>query len=119
VALDHPEVPRLSTERSTESTSPVSFPAAPVPDEQVRRQAVVRQEQLTKPAGSLGRLEELGVWVSARQGVCPPRPFDRPRAVVFAGDHGIARNGVSAYPRDVTSQMVANIGAGGAAVNVL
>ncbi|MGH3623595.1 MAG: nicotinate-nucleotide--dimethylbenzimidazole phosphoribosyltransferase [Sciscionella sp.] len=94
---------------------------APVsqPDEHARREAVARQELLTKPAGSLGRLEELGVWVAACQGSCPPRPFTRPRVVVFAGDHGIAANGVSAYPSEVTGQMVANFLTGGAAVNVL
>jgi nicotinate-nucleotide--dimethylbenzimidazole phosphoribosyltransferase len=95
------------------------FPVVQAPDEQVHRQAVARQGQLTKPAGSLGRLEELGVWVAACQGVCPPRPFTRPRVVVFAGDHGVAAQGVSAYPAEVTAQMVANFMVGGAAVNVL
>lgn len=95
------------------------FPDVQAPDEQVHRQAVARQAQLTKPAGSLGRLEELGVWIAACQGVCPPRPFARPRVVVFAGDHGIAAHGVSAYPSEVTGQMVANFLTGGAAVNVL
>ena len=74
----------------------------PEPDEQARRLAVARQELLTKPAGSLGRLEELGVWAASRQGTCPPRQFDRARAVVFAGDHGVAGRGVSAYPAEVT-----------------
>jgi nicotinate-nucleotide--dimethylbenzimidazole phosphoribosyltransferase len=78
-----------------------------------------RQKSLTKPPGSLGRLEDLSVWVAACQGVCPPRQFDRVRVVVFAGDHGVAAAGVSAYPPEVTGQMVANIDAGGAAVNVL
>ncbi len=95
------------------------FGAVPAPDERARRQAVARHEQLTKPAGSLGRLEELGVWVSARQGNCPPHPFARPRVVVFAGDHGIATSGVSAYPTEVTAQMVTNFLTGGAAVNAL
>lgn len=111
--------PQLSHEPTGGVASSVSFPAVPEPDEQARRQAVSRQEQLTKPAGALGRLEELGVWASARQGACPPRPFSRPRVVVFAGDHGVSTSGVSAYPRDVTAQMVHNILAGGAAVNVL
>nr|WP_223208052.1 nicotinate-nucleotide--dimethylbenzimidazole phosphoribosyltransferase [Actinopolyspora erythraea] len=97
----------------------VEFGVVRPPDEQAHRQAVARHGGLTKPAGSLGRLEEIGVWVSARQGTCPPRPFDRPRVVVFAGDHGIATNGVSAYPSEVTAQMVDNILAGGAAVNAL
>ena len=95
------------------------FPAVQTPDAQARRAAVARQEQLTKPAGSLGRLEELGVWVASCQGTCPPRPFGRPRVVVFAGDHGIAQHGVSAYPSEVTGQMVTNILVGGAAINVL
>jgi nicotinate-nucleotide--dimethylbenzimidazole phosphoribosyltransferase len=97
----------------------VDFPAITPPDEQAGRRAVARQAQLTKPPGSLGRLEELGVWLAACQGSCPPRPLGRPRVVVFAGDHGVARHGVSAYPPEVTGQMVANILAGGAAVNVL
>ncbi|CAL9594649.1 Nicotinate-nucleotide--dimethylbenzimidazole phosphoribosyltransferase [Actinosynnema sp. ALI-1.44] len=97
----------------------VEFPPVEPPSEDVRRQAVARHGVLTKPAGSLGKLEELGVWVSACQGVCPPRPFTRPRVVVFAGDHGVARHGVSAYPSEVTGQMVANFLDGGAAVNVL
>ncbi|WP_425427666.1 nicotinate-nucleotide--dimethylbenzimidazole phosphoribosyltransferase [Actinopolyspora lacussalsi] len=97
----------------------IEFGVVRPPDEQAHRQAVARHDGLTKPAGSLGRLEELGVWVAARQGTCPPRPFDRPRVVVFAGDHGIATNGVSAYPSEVTAQMVENILTGGAAVNAL
>lgn len=96
-----------------------SLPAVPMPDEQARRRAVARQELLTKPVGSLGRLEELGVWIAARQNASPPRPFARPRVVIFAGDHGIAANGVSAYPSSVTAQMVRNFLDGGAAVNTL
>jgi nicotinate-nucleotide--dimethylbenzimidazole phosphoribosyltransferase len=103
----------------TVSENAGEFPAVPAPDTEARREAVARQEQLTKPAGSLGRLEELGVWVAACQGVCPPRPFAKPRVVVFAGDHGVAQHGVSAYPAEVTGQMVANILTGGAAINVL
>ncbi len=98
--------------------APVFGIVAP-PDQHVRVQAQERQLQLTKPAGALGRLETLGNWVAACQGVCPPRQFERARVVVFAGDHGIARHGVSAYPSEVTVQMVANILAGGAAVNAL
>jgi nicotinate-nucleotide--dimethylbenzimidazole phosphoribosyltransferase len=80
---------------------------------------MARHEQLTKPAGSLGRLEELGVWATACQGTCPPHLFVRPQVVVFTGDHGVAAYGVSAYPSEVTQQMVANFRSGGAAVNVL
>ncbi|WP_433270024.1 nicotinate-nucleotide--dimethylbenzimidazole phosphoribosyltransferase [Actinosynnema sp. CS-041913] len=97
----------------------IEFPPVEPPNDDVRRQAVARQAVLTKPAGSLGKLEELGVWVAACQGECPPRPFSRPRVVVFAGDHGVAAHGVSAYPSEVTGQMVANFLTGGAAVNVL
>src|SRR5262249_34306 len=97
----------------------VKFPAITPPDQQVHREAVARHEQLTKPAGSLGRLEELGVWASACQGVCPPHPFTHPVVVVFGGDHGVAAHGVSAYPSEVTQQMVGNFLSGGAAINVL
>jgi nicotinate-nucleotide--dimethylbenzimidazole phosphoribosyltransferase len=89
------------------------------PDADVAAAARARQDRLTKPLGSLGRLEDLSVWVASCQGVCPPRQFQRPRVVVFAGDHGVTSAGVSAYPAEVTAQMVANFDAGGAAINVL
>ncbi|ROZ87653.1 nicotinate-nucleotide--dimethylbenzimidazole phosphoribosyltransferase [Gordonia sp. OPL2] len=89
------------------------------PDTAIAMEARERQLTLTKPPGSLGRLEELGVWLSSCQGVCPPREVTAPTVVVFAGDHGVAHSGVSAFPPEVTAQMVANIAAGGAAVNVL
>ncbi|MFB7724412.1 nicotinate-nucleotide--dimethylbenzimidazole phosphoribosyltransferase [Nocardia sp. NPDC056100] len=97
----------------------ISFGPVPGPDGDFLVAAKERQLELTKPAGALGRLEELGNWVSACQGVCPPKQFERARVVVFAGDHGVAAHGVSAYPSEVTAQMVANFQAGGAAVNVL
>lgn len=97
----------------------MEFATITPPDEQVHREAVARHAQLTKPAGSLGRLEELGVWATACQGSCPPHPFVRPQVVVFAGDHGVAAHGVSAYPSEVTQQMMGNFRSGGAAVNVL
>lgn len=99
--------------------SRVEFATITPPDEQAHREAVARHTQLTKPAGSLGRLEELGVWATACQGSCPPHPFLRPQVVVFAGDHGVAAHGVSAYPSEVTQQMVGNFRSGGAALNVL
>ncbi len=98
---------------------PLSFPQLAPPDPFVGREARDRQLELTKPAGSLGRLEQLGEWIAACQGVCPPQQFERARIVVFAGDHGVAAGGVSAYPPEVTAQMVANFAADGAAINVL
>jgi nicotinate-nucleotide--dimethylbenzimidazole phosphoribosyltransferase len=94
---------------------------APVlpPDAGTAAAARARQDTLTKPKGALGRLEDLSVWVASCQGQCPPRQFERARIVVFAGDHGVARSGVSAYPPEVTAQMVANIDGGGAAINAL
>ena len=75
-----------------------------------------RDAQLTKPPGSLGRLEEIVEWLAAWQAKTPPT-VERPTVVVFAGNHGVVAQGVSPYPREVTKQMVANFGAGGAAVN--
>jgi nicotinate-nucleotide--dimethylbenzimidazole phosphoribosyltransferase len=89
------------------------------PDADVAAAARTRQDRLTKPPGSLGRLEDLSVWVASCQGACPPRQFGRPRVVVFAGDHGVTAAGVSAFPAEVTAQMVANFDAGGAAINAL
>jgi nicotinate-nucleotide--dimethylbenzimidazole phosphoribosyltransferase len=96
-----------------------AFPAVVPPDPDAERAARSRQLTLTKPPGSLGRLEELSVWVAACQGACPPQQFTRARVVVFAGDHGVTASGVSAFPSEVTAQMVANFDAGGAAINVL
>ncbi|ORA79009.1 nicotinate-nucleotide--dimethylbenzimidazole phosphoribosyltransferase [Mycolicibacter kumamotonensis] len=95
------------------------FPPVSPPDATAAAAARARQDSLTKPPGSLGRLEELSVWVAACQGRCPPRQFDRVRVVVFAGDHGVTRERVSAYPVEVTAQMAANIDRGGAAINAL
>ncbi|TFV60567.1 nicotinate-nucleotide--dimethylbenzimidazole phosphoribosyltransferase [Mycobacterium sp. PS03-16] len=89
------------------------------PDPGVAAEARARQDRLTKPRGALGRLEDLSVWVASCQGACPPQQFVRPRVVVFAGDHGVAAAGVSAYPAEVTAQMVTNIATGGAAINAL
>ena len=89
------------------------------PDAEARQAAAERQGRLTKPTGALGRLEEVSVWAAGVQGRCPPHPFTRVRVVLLAADHGIAAAGVSAYPAEVTAQMVANFLRGGAAVNVL
>jgi len=72
-----------------------------------------------KPAGALGRLEELGAWAASVQGFCPPRQFDDVRVDVFAGDHGVAASGVSAYPAAITAAMVRGIAAGKAGVSAL
>jgi nicotinate-nucleotide--dimethylbenzimidazole phosphoribosyltransferase len=96
-----------------------AFPEVVAPDADTERAARDRQRTLTKPPGSLGRLEDLSVWVAACQGNCPPRQFARARVVVFAGDHGVTASGVSAFPSEVTAQMVANFEAGGAAINAL
>lgn len=98
---------------------PVAFEPVQGPSHSVADEARARQLTLTKPAGSLGRLEELGVWIASCQETCPPRPLERARVVVFAGDHGVAAGGVSAYPQEVTLQMAGNIVGGGAAVSVL
>lgn len=90
----------------------------PVPDMAAVAAARARQEQLTKPAGSLGRLEELAVFFAGWQRREKPR-IDRGRAVVFAGNHGVTAQGISAFPAEVTAQMVANFQAGGAAINAL
>lgn len=92
--------------------------ALPGPDLEAGRAAAAREAQLTKPAGSLGRLEELAAWMATWQGRHPPR-VERPATAVFAGNHGVAAKGVSAYPAEVTKQMVQNFLDGGAAVNQL
>lgn len=93
--------------------------ALPGPDDDAMARAAEREAQLTKPPGALGRLEEIAAWFCAWQGRHPPK-LDRPRVAVFAANHGIAAaKGVSAFPVEVTAQMVANFQAGGAAVNQL
>lgn len=102
--------------------SPQAFAAAladlPGPDAAARDAAAARQTQLTKPAGSLGRLEEIALFMAGWQGKERPT-LDRVRTAIFAGNHGVTRHGVSAFPADVTVQMVANFEAGGAAINQL
>lgn len=88
------------------------------PDLATMEVARARQACLTKPLGALGRLEELAIWLSGWQEAPTPR-LQRPRVLVFAGNHGVARRGVSAFPPDVTAQMVQNFIQGGAAVNQL
>ncbi|WP_372634806.1 nicotinate-nucleotide--dimethylbenzimidazole phosphoribosyltransferase [Alcanivorax jadensis] len=88
------------------------------PSESHRQQALARQGQLTKPAGSLGRLESLAVTLAALQHSDTPAA-DRISIAVFAGDHGVCAEGISAFPQAVTGQMIANFVAGGAAISVM
>jgi nicotinate-nucleotide--dimethylbenzimidazole phosphoribosyltransferase len=90
----------------------------PIYNDAARRASVEHQGLLTKPPGSLGRLEELAAWYAGALGVFPPPPV-KPAILVFAADHGVAEEGVSAYPSVVTHAMVQNMARGGAAVNVL
>jgi len=87
-------------------------------DEAAMTRARARQDRLTKPSGSLGRLEELSVQVAGITGQARPK-IGRKAVIVCAGDHGVAAHGVSAYPQEVTAQMVENFLRGGAAINVL
>ncbi|ANH40247.1 Nicotinate-nucleotide--dimethylbenzimidazole phosphoribosyltransferase [Nocardioides dokdonensis FR1436] len=89
------------------------------PDSASAGAAAERLAGLAVPAGALGRLGELGVWLSGVQGQCPPRPLDDVRLVIFAGDHGVAGHGVSAYPPAITAAMVRTFVAGRAGVNAL
>lgn len=88
----------------------------PVMDEDAVAAVRSRNLQLTKPAGSLGRMEWLAEWLAGWQGKSDPS-VDRPLVCVFAGSHGVAERGVSAYPSDVNQQMLENFAAGGAAIN--
>ncbi len=90
----------------------------PGPDAAARAAALERQGQLTKPPGSLGTLEEVAVWLAGWQGEAVPA-ISRPLCAVFAANHGVVAQGISAFPAEVTAQMVANFSAGGAAVNQL
>jgi nicotinate-nucleotide--dimethylbenzimidazole phosphoribosyltransferase len=88
----------------------------PAADLAAAAQCKARDAQLTKPPGSLGKLESMAEWVSAWQGNYPPK-IARPVVAVFAGNHGVVAQGVAAYPAEVTKQMVLNFQGGGAAVN--
>ena len=88
-------------------------------DERAAQAARDRHAQLTKPSGSLGRLEDTGTRLAGIYGECPPPVPGTPAVVVAAGDHGVLKRGVSPWPREVTAAMVKNFCAGGAAVNAL
>lgn len=90
----------------------------PAPDAKAIAAAEARNGQLTKPPGALGRLETVAIWLAGWQGTEKPRA-DRPQIAIFAGNHGVTAKGVSAFPAEVTVQMVANFAHGGAAINQL
>jgi nicotinate-nucleotide--dimethylbenzimidazole phosphoribosyltransferase len=97
----------------------VHLPPVSSPDVEARRAAVARYAELAVPVGGLGRLAELGCWLAAAQGTCPPRPPARPWVVLVAADHGIAAAGVSAYPSGVTARQVVAVRENTAPVSVL
>ncbi len=96
----------------------MNFPSIPSIDLSAARQAEARQNSLTKPAGSLGRLEEISIQLAGMK-ANPLPSVERKAVIVMAADHGVALEGVSAYPSEVTYQMVLNFLHGGAAINVL
>src|SRR5439155_264963 len=112
-----PQPSASATKNATATTPPIPAPTSgkaqphapiahlPGPDLEAGAAAALREQQLTKPAGALGRLEELAAWLAIWQGRHPPT-LDHPRTIVFAGNHGVAARGVSAYPAAVTAQMV-------------
>ena len=92
--------------------------AAPSLDTEAKAGAEERNGQLTKPPGALGRLEDLSIWYASWR--ANPRPsIENPQVIIFAGNHGVCARGVSAFPPEVTVQMVANFEHGGAAINQL
>jgi nicotinate-nucleotide--dimethylbenzimidazole phosphoribosyltransferase len=97
----------------------VVFPLISLPDPEVALTAREHLDRLTKPVGSLGRLEHLATQLSSISGLVPPPIPQRVALCVFAGDHGVVEEGVTNWPSEVTGQMVANFASGGAAVSVL
>ncbi len=92
--------------------------ALPAADQTAIAAAEARNGQLTKPPGALGKLEKLAIWMAGWQGTDKPRAAN-PQIVIFTGNHGVTAKGVSAFPAEVTVQMVANFAHGGAAINQL
>ncbi|MFT4299801.1 MAG: nicotinate-nucleotide--dimethylbenzimidazole phosphoribosyltransferase [Aeromicrobium sp.] len=95
------------------------MPRVSEPSATAREQAAQRLAALATPPNALGRLGELGVWLAACQGQVPPRPIENIRLVIFAGDHGVAAHGVSAFPPAITGAMVRTFLAGKAGVSAL
>jgi nicotinate-nucleotide--dimethylbenzimidazole phosphoribosyltransferase len=114
----HASAPRPDRTESVASVASVASVTARFDDDAASR-ARAHHATLTKPAGSLGRLEELAVWLAGVRGAFPVDVPERAALLVFAADHGVAREAVSAYGSHVTAAMVANVMAGGAAVSVL
>ncbi len=110
-------MPRYELPRSFQDIRAL-LDSLPEADAAAQTKAREREAQLTKPPGALGRLEDLAAWMAAWQSRHPPT-VARPQVVVFAGNHGVVAQGVSAFPAEVTVQMVANFAAGGAAINQL
>src|ERR1700730_1036810 len=95
--------------------------SSPIAPRSATAEAAARErlDGLVKPLGALGRLEDIAAWLAGAQDRGPPAPLHRVRVVVFAGDHGVADEGVSAYPREVTAAMVSAFLGGYAGVSVL
>jgi nicotinate-nucleotide--dimethylbenzimidazole phosphoribosyltransferase len=91
---------------------------APHADQKVLSEATDRNGQLTKPPGALGRLEDVALWYASWRGEAAPQ-ISAPQIIIFAGNHGVTAQGVSAFPAEVTAQMVMNFEHGGAAINQL
>jgi nicotinate-nucleotide--dimethylbenzimidazole phosphoribosyltransferase len=108
----------MTAELTTLDAFRAALLVAPPADAAAIEGARARNGQLTKPPGALGRLEDLALWYVGWRGSARPA-LDRPQIVIFAGNHGVAARGVSAFPAEVTVQMVANFRAGGAAINQL
>ena len=112
--LDQTRMPRFATLEDLRNACRDLWPG----DADAAQAVAARQAQLTKPPGSLGRLEDIAGWLAIWQGRAMPR-LETVEVLVFAGNHGVVAQGVSAYPAVVTGQMVANFAAGGAAINQL
>jgi nicotinate-nucleotide--dimethylbenzimidazole phosphoribosyltransferase len=110
--------PSLDPVDSPSRTPAISSPRGGF-DETVREAARAHHDELTKPSGSLGRLEDLATWYAAAIGRFPCEPPEHAAVAVFAADHGVVTEAISAYPSQLTAAMVCNMMAGGAAINVL
>ena len=104
--------------KRTDQDLKTSYSSLPAFDKKFELQALQHSDQLTKPQGSLGRLEDIAVWMCGWQRTLKPRD-DKAYTLIFAGNHGVTKQGVSAFPPEVTVQMVANFANGGAAINQL